>query len=120
MRYKIEQRHSTKTETRMGDWAGGNLTRNPKTLNPECPKTLWVLSRVLWIPSGAEPDPSRSVVDRFFFPWPYQPHQCFDCNPERVALMRRLPEDDQFVAMRLVGTGNVVGVFHFQLYVLFL
>ena len=34
---------------------------------------------------------------RFFFPWPYQPHQCFDCNTQRVALMRRLPEDDQFV-----------------------
>lgn len=34
---------------------------------------------------------------RFFFPWPYQPHQCFDLNTERVALQRRLPEDDQFV-----------------------
>ena len=28
--------------------------------------------------------------------WPYQPHQCFDLNTERVALQRRLPEDDQF------------------------
>ena len=34
---------------------------------------------------------------RFFFPWPYQPHQCFDENTQRVALRRRLPEDDQFV-----------------------
>ena len=34
---------------------------------------------------------------RFFFPWPYQPHQCFDCNTQRVALTRRLPEDDAFV-----------------------
>ena len=34
---------------------------------------------------------------RFFFPWPYQPHQCFDENTQRVALQRRLPEDDQFV-----------------------
>ena len=34
---------------------------------------------------------------RFFYPWPYQPHQCFDCNTERVALRRLLPEDDQFV-----------------------
>ena len=34
---------------------------------------------------------------RFFFPWPYQPHQCFDENTERVALQRRCPEDDQFV-----------------------
>ena len=36
-------------------------------------------------------------VVRFFFPWPYQPHQCFDENTERVALQRRCPEDDQFV-----------------------
>ena len=34
---------------------------------------------------------------RFFFPWPYQPHQCYCENTERVALQRRLPEDDQFV-----------------------
>ena len=34
---------------------------------------------------------------RFFYPWPYQPHQCFDCNTDRVALRRLLPEDDQFV-----------------------
>ena len=34
---------------------------------------------------------------RFFFPWPYQPYQCFDENTQRVALQRRLPEDDQFV-----------------------
>ena len=34
---------------------------------------------------------------RFFFPWPYQRHQCFDENTQRVALQRRLPEDDQFV-----------------------
>ena len=29
--------------------------------------------------------------------WPYQPYQCYDENCERVALQRRLPEDDQFV-----------------------
>ena len=34
---------------------------------------------------------------RFFFPWPYQPHQCYCENTERVALQRRLVEDDQFV-----------------------
>ena len=34
---------------------------------------------------------------RFFFSWPYQPHQVFDCNTERVALRRTLPHDDQFV-----------------------
>ena len=27
----------------------------------------------------------------------YQPHQCYDLNTERVALQRRLPEDDQWV-----------------------
>ena len=34
---------------------------------------------------------------RFFFPWPYQPYQCFCENTQRVALQRRLPEDDQWV-----------------------
>ena len=34
---------------------------------------------------------------RFFFPWPFQPHQQYDENTERVALQRRLPEDDQWV-----------------------
>ena len=34
---------------------------------------------------------------RFFFPWPYQPHQCYDNNTEQVALQRRVPEDDQWV-----------------------
>ena len=34
---------------------------------------------------------------RFFFPWPHQPHQCYDNNTERVALQRRVPEDDQWV-----------------------
>ena len=34
---------------------------------------------------------------RCFFPWPYQPYQCFCENTQRVALRRRLPEDDQFV-----------------------
>ena len=33
----------------------------------------------------------------FFFPWPYQPYQCYCENTQRVALQRRLPEDDQFV-----------------------
>ena len=31
---------------------------------------------------------------RFFFPWPYQPYQVYDANSERVALQRRLPDDD--------------------------
>lgn len=34
---------------------------------------------------------------RFFFPWPHQPHTCSDENTQRVALQRRLPEDDHFV-----------------------
>ena len=33
----------------------------------------------------------------FFYPWPYQPHQCYDCNTDRVAFRRLLPEDDQLV-----------------------
>ena len=38
-----------------------------------------------------------SSVCRFFFPWPCQPQQQYDLNTERVALQRRLPEDDQWV-----------------------
>ena len=34
---------------------------------------------------------------RHFFPWPAQPQQQYDENPERVALQRRLPEDDRWV-----------------------
>ena len=34
---------------------------------------------------------------RFFFPWPCQPQQQFDENVDRVALRRRLPEDDAWV-----------------------
>ena len=34
---------------------------------------------------------------RFFFPWPEQPYQIFDENTERVALRRRLPQDDEWV-----------------------
>ena len=34
---------------------------------------------------------------RFFFPWPRQPQQQYDENTERVAGMRRLEEDDQYV-----------------------
>ena len=34
---------------------------------------------------------------RFFFPWPYQPYTCFCENTQRVAMKRRLPEDDAFV-----------------------
>ena len=34
---------------------------------------------------------------RFFFPWPCQPQQQFDENTNRVALRRRLPEDDAWV-----------------------
>ena len=34
---------------------------------------------------------------RFFYPWPYQPYQVYDANSERVALQRRLPEDDAWV-----------------------
>ena len=32
----------------------------------------------------------KRATCRVFFPWPYQSHQCVDCNPERVAMMRRL------------------------------
>ena len=39
----------------------------------------------------------RIMNARFFFPWPHQPHQCDDENTERVALQRRLPEDDQWL-----------------------
>ena len=34
---------------------------------------------------------------RFFFPWPYQPYTCFCENTQRVAMMRRCPEDDAYV-----------------------
>ena len=34
---------------------------------------------------------------RFFFPWPKQPYQCHDLNVDRIALQRRLPEDDAWV-----------------------
>ena len=34
---------------------------------------------------------------RFFFPWPRQPYQCYCENTGRVALQRRLPEDDMWV-----------------------
>ena len=34
---------------------------------------------------------------RFFYPWPHQPYQCYCMNTERVALQRRLVEDDQWV-----------------------
>ena len=34
---------------------------------------------------------------RFFFPWPEQPHQCYDEHPDRVAVRRCLPADDQWV-----------------------
>eukprot|EP00973_Karenia_brevis_P027805 3831704-Karenia_brevis.AAC.1 len=34
---------------------------------------------------------------RFFFPWPEQPYQQHDANTDRLALQRRLAEDDQSV-----------------------
>ncbi len=34
---------------------------------------------------------------RFFFPWPLQPHQVYDENTQRVALRRRLVDDDQWI-----------------------
>ncbi len=34
---------------------------------------------------------------RFFFPWPRQPYQVYDDNTQRLALRRRLVDDDQFV-----------------------
>ena len=52
---------------------------------------------------------------RFMFPWPRQPYQCYDENAERVALRRRLPEDDQwlvphelYLAMFSPATVNVL------------
>ena len=33
----------------------------------------------------------------FFFPWPLQEYQVYDENTNRVALRRRLPEDDSWV-----------------------
>ena len=36
------------------------------------------------------------LVQSSVFPW-YQPYQCFCENTQRVALQRRLPEDDQWV-----------------------
>ena len=33
----------------------------------------------------------------FFFPWPEQPYQVYDDNTNRVALRRRLPQDDMWV-----------------------
>ena len=45
--------------------------------------------------------PSYCLKDRsccrFAFPWPEQPYQVYDGNTQRVALMRRHPEDDQWV-----------------------
>ena len=45
--------------------------------------------------------PSYCLKDRsccrFAFPWPEQPYQVYDENTQRVALMRRHPEDDQWV-----------------------
>ena len=40
---------------------------------------------------------NEELFSMFFFPWPYQPYQCYCENTQRVALQRRLPEDDQFV-----------------------
>ena len=34
---------------------------------------------------------------RFFYPWPRQPQQQYDENTHRVALTRRLPEDDAWI-----------------------
>ena len=34
---------------------------------------------------------------RFFFPWPCQPQQQYDYNMDRIALERKLPEDDQWL-----------------------
>ena len=34
---------------------------------------------------------------RFFYLWPHQPYQCYCMNTERIALQRRLVEDDQWV-----------------------
>ena len=36
-------------------------------------------------------------ADRFFFPWPHMPQQQYDENTERVAGMRRLEDDDQWL-----------------------
>ena len=33
---------------------------------------------------------------RFFFPWPHQPYQVHDENTQRIALRRRVVEDDQW------------------------
>ena len=53
---------------------------------------------------------------RFFFPWPFQPHQVYDENTQRVALRRRLVEDDQWVVphnlcftMFSTSSVNVIG-----------
>ena len=37
---------------------------------------------------------------RFFYPWPEQPCQLYDEHPDRVALRRGLPSDDQWVVPR--------------------
>ena len=49
---------------------------------------------------------------RFFFPWAETPYQCYDMNTERVALQRRLVEDDQFVVphnlfLTMTGTSSI-------------
>ncbi len=38
-----------------------------------------------------------SSAAMFFFPWPLQRHQVYDENTQRVALMRRLVDDDQWI-----------------------
>ena len=45
---------------------------------------------------------------RFFFPWPRQPQQQYDEHTERVAGMRRLEEDDQYVTSHHLRTACTV------------
>ena len=76
------------------------FVHNHRPTNREVARLRWALgprTRHLTDSGGVYTCLLDRSTCRFFFPWPYQPHQCFDCNPERVALMRRLPEDDQFV-----------------------
>ncbi len=56
-----------------------------------------------------------AVPLRFFFPWPMQPYQVHDDNVDRVAMQRRVPEDDQWMvphnlclSMFLPSSANVL------------
>ena len=67
-------------------------TRNPTRSRLQLAGHRPVTLLATWVRAWNE-----ELFSMFFFPWPYQPYQCYCENKQRVALQRRLPEDDQFV-----------------------